>query len=130
MYRNVLGTWRRILDGEDTMREFEQGEERVKNYLLKLKEPELVEDFGCWLAARNTQLGIQVFAAEEAKVKFDPSKVLEMFREHAPNAVRPYVEYLVVEKKAIPLPSLPQQHLTLNRTPPMQMNSSFSTSTT
>ncbi|KAF8246506.1 hypothetical protein K440DRAFT_631990 [Wilcoxina mikolae CBS 423.85] len=99
MYRNVLVTWRRILDGEDTMGEFDQGEERVKNYLLRLKEPELVEEFGCWLAARNAQLGIQVFAAEEAKVKFEPSKVLEMFREHAPDAVRPYVEYLVVKKK-------------------------------
>ena len=99
MYRNVLNTWRRILDGEDTSGEFENGEVRVKNYLLKVRDPELVEEFGCWLAARNAMMGIQVFAAEEARVKFETAKVLEMLRARAPEAVRQYVEYLVVEKK-------------------------------
>ncbi|KAI5856954.1 hypothetical protein BZA05DRAFT_386775 [Tricharina praecox] len=99
MFRGVLDTWRRILDGEDTSGEFENGEVRVKNYLLKMRDPELVEEFGCWLATRNAVLGIQVFAAEEARVKFETAKVLEMLRARAPEAVRPYVEYLVLEKK-------------------------------
>jgi hypothetical protein len=102
-YRDVLNTWRRILEGGDKTGEFKEGEQKVKNYLIKLKDPELVEEFGCWLAARNPKLGIRVFAADDARVKFDPSKVLEMLRARAPDAVRPYVEYLVVEKKVRPL---------------------------
>lgn len=99
MYSGVLNTWRRILEGEDTSGEFGNGEVRVKNFLHKMRDPELVEEFGCWLAARNAMLGIQVFAAEEARVKFETTKVLEMLRERAPEAVRQYCEYLVIEKK-------------------------------
>ena len=102
MYRQVLETWRRILDAGDVTGELKRGDERVKQYLLKLKEPDLVEEFGCWLAARNPQLGIQVFAAPDARVKFDPASVLDLFRQRAPHAVRPYVEHLVVQDKVRP----------------------------
>jgi hypothetical protein len=99
MFQQVLSTWRRILEEGETTGELVDGEQRVKNYLLKMKDPKLVEEFGGWLAARNAALGIQVFADEFAKVKFDPSRVLEILGERAPGAVRAYVEYLVVEKK-------------------------------
>jgi hypothetical protein len=130
-FRNVLNTWRRILEGEDKTGEFIDGELRVKNYLLKMKDPGLVEEFGCWLAARNPKLGIQVFAADEARVKFDPPKVLEMLRARAPDAVRPYCEYLVIEKK-VPLPIAQRRHISnrVVRTRNTPMNSYSSTSTT
>ncbi|KAI5814048.1 hypothetical protein BZA77DRAFT_319958 [Pyronema omphalodes] len=98
-YRKVLETWRRIVETGDPTGEFKQGEERVKNYLLRLKEPDLVEEFGCWLASRNSALGIQVFASPDSRVKLEPSRVLELLKEKAPDAVRAYVEYLVVEQK-------------------------------
>lgn len=113
MYRNVLETWKRILEEGDSTMEFENGEERTKNFLLKMRDAGLVAEFGCWLAARNSKLGIQVFSSEEARIKFDPSKVLEMLREHAPDAVRAYVEHLVVEKKVCPLAFTILPHLTL-----------------
>jgi hypothetical protein len=103
MYRNVLLTWQRILEGGETSGELEDGEERFKSYLMQMKDPRLVEEFGRWLAARNPALGIQVFADERSRVKFEPSKVLEILREHAPAAVKNYVEYLVVEKKVNPV---------------------------
>lgn len=102
MYRQVLETWRRILDSGDVTGELKRGDERVQQYLLKLKEPDLVEEFGCWLAARNPPLGIQVFAAPDARVKFNPARVLDLFRQRAPHAVRPYVEHLVTQDKVRP----------------------------
>ncbi|KAI5801176.1 hypothetical protein EDC01DRAFT_647017 [Geopyxis carbonaria] len=98
-YKDVLKTWRRILEEGDEAGEFVDGEERIKNYLLRLRDPDTVEKYGQWLASRNPKLGIQVFADENAKVKFEPRKILQILREHAPDAVRSYVEYLVVTKK-------------------------------
>jgi len=95
MYREVLVTWKRILEEGDTAGEFEDGEEKVRNYLLKLKDRSLVEEFGKWLAARNPKLGTQVFSDNKAKAKFEPEKVLEILKEHAPTAVRIYVSQLV-----------------------------------
>lgn len=96
MYREVLVTWKRILEEEgDTTGEFEDGEGKVKNYLLKLKDRPLVEEFGKWLVARNTKLGVQVFSDDKAKARFEPEKVLEILRENAPSAVRSYVNQLV-----------------------------------
>ncbi|CUS14024.1 unnamed protein product [Tuber aestivum] len=95
MYREVLVTWKRILEEGDTAGEFEDGEEKVRNYLLKLKDRSLVEEFGKWLAARNPKLGTQVFSDDKAKAKFEPEKVLDILKEHAPTAVRIYVSQLV-----------------------------------
>lgn len=95
LYREVLGTWKRLLEEGDAAGEFGDGEERIKKYLLGMKDRVLVEEFGKWLAARNPRLGVQVFADEKAKVKFEPAKVLEILKEYAPTAVRGYVEHLV-----------------------------------
>lgn len=112
MYGDVLKTWRRILEEGDSAGEFKDGEERMKMYLLRLKDPTLVEEYGGWLCSRNSTLGIQVFADEKAKVKFEPSKVLEILRKHASHAVRTYVEYLVLQKKvSTPLPRPFLSHL-------------------
>ncbi|RPA93629.1 hypothetical protein L873DRAFT_1815604 [Choiromyces venosus 120613-1] len=95
MYREVLVTWKKILEEGDKAGEFEDGEEKVRNYLLKLKDRSLVEEFGKWLATRNPKLGTQVFSDDKAKAKFEPEKVLEILKEHAPTAVRSYVSQLV-----------------------------------
>lgn len=95
MYREVLGTWKLLLEEGDATGEFGDGEERVKKYLVGMKDAVLVEEFGRWLAARNPRLGVQVFADEKAKVKFEPAKVLEILKECAPTAVRGYIEHLV-----------------------------------
>ncbi|KAI5853059.1 hypothetical protein DFP73DRAFT_534976 [Morchella snyderi] len=95
LFREVLGTWKRLLEDGDATGEFGDGEEKVKKYLLGLKDRVLVEEFGKWLAARNPRLGIQVFSDERAKVRFEPAKVLEILKEYSPTAVRGYVESLV-----------------------------------
>lgn len=95
LYREVLSTWKRLLEEGDAASEFGDGEERVKKYLLGMKDQALVEEYGKWLAARNPRLGVQVFADEKARVKFEPAKVLEILKEYAPTAVRGYVEHLV-----------------------------------
>lgn len=97
---DVLATWKRILEGEkDVGGEFINGEMRVREYLTQRTNPTLVQEYGLWLAGRNPQLGVQVFADSSAKVQFEPRAVVAMLREGAPGAVKEYLEYLVFGKQ-------------------------------
>ncbi|KAK0727381.1 hypothetical protein B0T26DRAFT_765273 [Lasiosphaeria miniovina] len=100
MAADVLATWRRIVEGEeDRGEELGDGEQRVKNYLPNISNQALVQVYGVWLAARNPRLGVQVFADEKGKApKFEPTQVVAILREEAPDAVRYYLEYLVFGK--------------------------------
>lgn len=101
MKGKVLGTWRRIAEGErDDGNEVTASgvETQVRRYLIKIRDTQLVVEYGTWLAARNPQLGIQVFADETSKVKLEPQDVVRLLKEHAPNAVQDYLEYLVFSK--------------------------------
>ncbi|KAF1980009.1 hypothetical protein BU23DRAFT_495226 [Bimuria novae-zelandiae CBS 107.79] len=97
---NVLGTWRRMLEGEaDEGGEFMDGEHEVRKYLTRIRDQSLVEEYGSWLANRNARLGVQVFADDRSRVKFDPTHAVVVLREKAPGAVKEYLEYLVFELK-------------------------------
>jgi hypothetical protein len=96
----VLSTWRRILDGEeDRGGEFVDGEHTLRGYLSRIRDPSLVEEYGTWLANRNPKLGVQIFADDQSRVKFDPTRAVALLREKAPGAVKEYLEYLVFGKK-------------------------------
>lgn len=96
----VLITWKRILEGEtDEGGEFIDGENEVRKYLVRIRDQSLVEEFGSWLANRNPKLGVQVFADDHSRVKFEPTRAVALLRENAPSAVKEYLEYLVFEKK-------------------------------
>lgn len=99
MAKEVLATWRRIVEGElDEGGEFIEGEQRVAEYLMKVSTPSVVQEYGVWLAARNPRLGVQVFAEDRSKVKFEPTEVVEILRQGAPDAVKDYLEHLVFGK--------------------------------
>ncbi|KAF4468178.1 TGF beta receptor associated 1 [Fusarium albosuccineum] len=97
---DVLATWRRIIDGEpDVGQELRDGEQRVREYLTKVSSQALVQEYGVWLANRNPKLGVQVFAEDKGRApKFEPSQVVEILREEAPDAVKYYLEHLVFGK--------------------------------
>ncbi|CAO2652587.1 Nn.00g008700.m01.CDS01 [Neocucurbitaria sp. VM-36] len=96
----VLATWRRILEGEeDRGGELVDGEQRVREYLARIRDQSLVEEYGAWLANRNPKLGVQVFADDQSRVKFEPTRAVALLREKAPGAVKEYLEYLVFGKK-------------------------------
>ncbi|KAK5727808.1 hypothetical protein LTR17_012466 [Elasticomyces elasticus] len=96
----VLATWRRILEGEqDVGGELVEGELDVRKYLAKLRDAELVKEYGGWLAGRNPKLGVQVFADEGGRVKFSPEEAVEVLRGKAPGAVKDYLELLVFGKR-------------------------------
>ncbi|KAF3928462.1 hypothetical protein ABW20_dc0104300 [Dactylellina cionopaga] len=102
-YRDVLATWRRILakgDGTENG-EFPDGEQIVKDYLKRIKDPALVEEYGGWLARRNPKLGVQFFTDETSKVQFPPETVIRILKVDAPYAVKDYLEYVVVQKKNV-----------------------------
>jgi hypothetical protein len=101
MSRNVLRTWRRIVDGEtDAGGEVSASgvETQMRRYLVKIKDAQLVEEYGAWLAGRNPALGIQVFADNASRVRLEPADVVSLLKEQAPNAVQAYLEHLVFAK--------------------------------
>lgn len=96
----VLATWRRILDGEeDAGGAFVDGENELRKYLARIRDQSLVEEYGAWLANRNPKLGVQIFADDYSRVKFEPTRAVELLKEKAPGAVKEYLEYLVFGKK-------------------------------
>ncbi|KAH7128338.1 hypothetical protein B0J11DRAFT_484154 [Dendryphion nanum] len=97
---NVLSTWRRILEGEnDDGGEFVDGELELRKYLGRIRDQALVEEYGTWLANRNPKLGVQLFADDNSRIKFDPIHAVALLRDKAPGAVKEYLEYLVFGKK-------------------------------
>lgn len=99
-FSKVLGVWRRILEGEaDEGGEFLDGDNEVRKYLTKVRDQALVEEYGSWLATRNPRLGVQVFADDRSRVKFEPTHAVAVLKEKAPGAVKEYLEYLVFEQK-------------------------------
>ncbi|KAI0472160.1 hypothetical protein GGR56DRAFT_109913 [Xylariaceae sp. FL0804] len=99
MAQEVLSTWKRIVEGErDDGDEFKDGEQRMREYLAKISNQALVQEYAIWLANRNPKLGIQVFADDKGRVKFEPAYVVDTLRREAPNAVKYYLEFLVFGK--------------------------------
>jgi hypothetical protein len=101
MSRNVLKTWRRIIDGESDAGGEVTGagvEAQMRKYLVKIKDAQLVEEYGSWLAGRNPALGIQVFTDHSSRVRLEPADVVALLKERAPNAVQVYLEHLVFAK--------------------------------
>ncbi|KAK3725357.1 hypothetical protein LTR37_000327 [Vermiconidia calcicola] len=99
MISQVLATWKRILEGEkDVGGELIEGEQDLRRYLTKIRDPTLVQEYGAWLANRNPKLGVQIFADDSSRVKFEPSQAVAILKEHAPGAVKDYLEHLVFGK--------------------------------
>ncbi|EED21337.1 TGF beta receptor associated protein 1, putative [Talaromyces stipitatus ATCC 10500] len=101
IFGKVLRTWQRIVNGEkedDPDVTVSAVEVHVRRYLCKLRDAQLVEEYGSWLASRNSSLGIQVFSDDSAKVKLEPDKVVQLLKKRAPNAVQDYLEHLVFSK--------------------------------
>lgn len=99
MAGDVLVTWRRIINGEpDGGGEFTEGEQKMRDYLTKIGNHALVQEYAAWLAGRNPKLGVEVFADDCSRVKFEPSHILSILRVQAPDAVKYYLEHLVFDK--------------------------------
>ncbi|KAJ8117167.1 hypothetical protein OPT61_g1568 [Boeremia exigua] len=104
-WSKVLATWRRILEGEeDVGGAFVDGENELRKYLARIRDQSLVEEYGAWLANRNPKLGVQIFADDHSRIKFEPTRAVELLKERAPGAVKEYLEYLVFGKKVRILP--------------------------
>ena len=99
--RDVLKTWKRIVDGEgdvDYGSNPEGIEMQMRRYLTVIRDTSLVEEYSVWLANRNPNLAIQVFTDDSSRTKFSPQQVTSLLKEHAPGAVQPYLEHLVFGK--------------------------------
>ena len=100
MAGKVLHTWRRIIEGEkDAGNELADGENEMRKYLVKIRDPKIFHEYGVWLAMRNPGLGVQVYTDDYSKVKLLPHEVVALLKEKAPEAVKVYLEHLVFGKK-------------------------------
>lgn len=98
--RKVLETWVRLIDSQhDSDDELPDGEGKIREYLLKIKDHTLIYEYGTWLAGRNPSLGVQVFTDDTSRVKLEPYQVVQLLQEKAPQAVKVYLEHLVFGKK-------------------------------
>ena len=103
-YGRVLETWKRIVEGPpDAGGELGNGEDEIRDYLTKRKDKALIQEYGTWLAARNPGIGVRVFADPKSQVRFDPREVVDLLKEHAPNAVKEYLEQLVFGNNVSPI---------------------------
>lgn len=103
----VLSTWKRILEGEvDTGEDFVDGENEMRKYLAKIRDPAVVAQYGAWLAQRNPALGVQVFTTDNSRVRLEPEKVIDLLKSRAPDALKQYLEHLVFGRKVCPCDEL------------------------
>jgi vacuolar protein sorting-associated protein 3 len=99
--RDVLGTWRRIVDGEkdaDYGSNVEFVEGQFRRYLTAIRDVALMKEYTLWLAQKNPDLAIQVLTDDAARVRINPHEVVVLLKEHAPAAVEKYLEHLVFGK--------------------------------
>ncbi|KAL6252676.1 hypothetical protein RBB50_000395 [Rhinocladiella similis] len=99
--RDVLGTWRRIIEGEkdvDYSSNTEPVQAQLRKYLILIRDADLVQEYAVWLAQRNPPMAVQIFTDDTAKVRFNPQQVVPLLKEHAPGAVQEYLEHLVFGK--------------------------------
>lgn len=98
--RKVLETWTKMINDEnESSDQLPDGENKIREYLLKIKDHKLIYEYGTWLAERNPNLGVQVFADDNSRVKLEPYQVVQLLQEKAPQAVKVYLEHLVFGKK-------------------------------
>ena len=96
----VLEIWRKIVEGiGDPGGEFQDGENEIRRYLGRVRDRNLVEEYGIWLARRNPSLGVQVFSEDQSRIKLEPQETIDLLRSEAPESVKYYLEHLVFGKK-------------------------------
>lgn len=101
MARDVLATWKRVVDGEvDGVGELDSKSAamQMRRYLVNIRDAELVQEYALWLAQKNPDLAVEVFADDKSRVSLAPPQVLQLLQKDAPGAVQNYLEYLVFKK--------------------------------
>ena len=99
--RDVLATWKRVIDGEvDGVGELnsESAEMQIRRYLVNIRDTALVQEYALWLAQKNPGLAVEVFTDDKCRVKFQPTEVVQLLKQNAPGAVQDYLEHLVFNK--------------------------------
>ena len=108
MSERVLATWKRILEGEsDSGGDFLDGENEMRRYLSRIRDPAVVAEYGAWLAQRNPAMGIQVFTDSNSRIRLEPLKVTEILKRRAPDALKQYLEHLVFGRNVMHPPPPP-----------------------
>lgn len=99
--KDVLRTWRRVIEGEeDSAGELtiSSAEAQIRKYLVVIRDAQLVEEYGIYLAKINPGLAVQAFSDDSSRIKLDPAHVISLLKMNAPSAVQEYLEHLVFTK--------------------------------
>jgi hypothetical protein len=60
MTERVLETWGNMIDGTWPDEAFKHGEERMRDYLVKCRDTDVMFRYAMWLVKRNAEAGVQV----------------------------------------------------------------------
>lgn len=99
--RDVLATWKRVIDGEaDGVGELnpESAALQIRRYLVNIRDTALVQEYAIWLAQKTPNLAVEVFTDDKGRAKFQPTEVVQLLKQNAPGAVQDYLEHLVFNK--------------------------------
>lgn len=99
--KDVLHTWKRICDGEESTDQDVTTEyvlNQMKMYLGKIRDTALVQEYSIWLAQKNPGFAVQLLSDENNRVTFPPAQVVSMLKADAPDSVQLFLEHLVFAK--------------------------------
>ena len=99
--KDVLSTWKRICEGEDSADLDVTADtifESMRKYLTAIRDVSLVKEYSIWLAQRRPDLAVQVLSDENSRVKFTPAEVVPILKAQAPGSVQLFLEHLVFAK--------------------------------
>lgn len=99
--KDVLGTWRRICEGEDNADDHVTTDyvlNQIRRYLTVIRDTALVQEYAIWLAKHSPDLAVQVLSDDNSRVKFVPAQVVPLLKSQAPGSVQLFLEHLVFAK--------------------------------
>ena len=93
--QKVLETWRKMIEGIWPDDDFRNGEQRMKTYLLKLRDQNLVWEYGVWLLERNPSIGLEALTGGARRsAPFTKSRILAQLKNSSGPALILYLEHL------------------------------------
>ncbi|XP_065072216.1 transforming growth factor-beta receptor-associated protein 1-like [Rhopilema esculentum] len=96
----ALETWKRIVDGQDIDLNF-PGYDFIVEFISKLEDHELVWTYAPWILEKDSTIGVKIFTTrpdnEPLSDRLRPEAIVEYLIKF-PNAMRIYLEYLVLER--------------------------------
>ncbi|OLL25110.1 Transforming growth factor-beta receptor-associated protein 1 [Neolecta irregularis DAH-3] len=99
--RDILETWAKLIDGTWVDQEFQNGPEKLTNFLLQCDDLVLIWKYGTWLVERFPKLGISIFMDDRISRSFKIDDILQELGDKSAEAYMEYLEFLVFKERQL-----------------------------